>query len=257
MLRAIISIFRKPAPEKVAGGRPRLSFPKRPSAIYAIGDIHGCYEQLRNLERKIVLDGEGIAGEKWLIYLGDYIDRGPASANVIDHLMAPAPAGFKRMCIAGNHEDVIVNFIDSDCRDNGWLSFGGVETLASYGLYGETSNAKRLAQKIASYIPGEHIEFLRSLPEMISVPGYCFVHAGIDPGIAESEQSSKTLLWSRPNDFAWENAKTASVVVHGHTPVPEVEITPCRVNVDTGAYSSGNLSAIKISKGKISVINSL
>ena len=91
--------------------RPRLFLDEMPAAIYAIGDIHGCHRQLKALEEKIVEDAAMIEGEKWLVCLGDYIDRGPASAMVLDHLIARPPAGFRRFCIAGNHEHIAYDFI--------------------------------------------------------------------------------------------------------------------------------------------------
>lgn len=228
--------------------RPRLFLDEMPAAIYAIGDIHGCHRQLKALEEKIVEDAAMIEGEKWLVCLGDYIDRGPASAMVLDHLIARPPAGFRRFCIAGNHEHIAYDFIRNGHYANGWLDFGGREALASYGLYEPSSQAARLGRQLASHIPEEHIEFLGSLPTMLSLPGLTFVHAGIDPNRSLPEQDEEVLLWSRPSEFAWPASGIGQRIIHGHTPVPEPDLSQERINIDLGAYSSGILGAIKVTR---------
>lgn len=235
--------------------RPRIFLDEMPAAIYAIGDVHGCYNLLKALEATIVEDAATIEGEKWLVCLGDYIDRGTSSAMVLDHLIARPPAGFRRFCIAGNHEHIAYDFIRNGHYANGWLDFGGRETLASYGLYEPSTQTARLRRQLASHIPEEHIEFLGGLPTMLSLPGLTFVHAGIDPDRTLQEQDEEVLLWSRPPDFRWPASGIGRRVIHGHTPVPEPDVSRDRINIDLGAYSSGILGAIKISyDGGISTI---
>jgi len=217
-----------------------------PAAIYAVGDIHGCHHLMVRLEKAIAADAAGFDGEVWIVYLGDYIDRGPASQLVIDHLMSPAPQGFRRICLAGNHEEIAWDFIRNKNYSNNWLDFGGRETLASYGLYDVDPHSRSFEQRLATQIPTAHIDFLGSLPSMLVTPGYCFVHAGIDPSLSLGEQSDKVLLWSRPTEFPWSKATNKFCVVHGHTPVTTPEISLRRINIDLGAYATGKLGAIRI-----------
>jgi serine/threonine protein phosphatase 1 len=228
--------------------RDRIFLEEMPAAIYAIGDIHGCHRLLKALEAKIVEDAASIDGEKWLVCLGDYIDRGTSSAMVLDHLLARPPAGFRRFCIAGNHEHIAFDFIRNGNYTNGWLDFGGRETLASYGLYEPSKQAARLGRQLASHIPEEHIEFLGSLPTMVSLPGLTFVHAGIDPNRSLRDQDDEVLLWSRPPDFVWPAGGTGQHIIHGHTPVVEPDLSQDRINIDLGAYSSGILGAVKVTR---------
>lgn len=253
MLKGLSRFFggSKPAPH--APERPRLAEIALPAVVYAIGDIHGCHRLLVKLEQAIVADAAGITGEKWIVCLGDYIDRGPSSAMVLDHLIAPPPPGFRRICLAGNHEDIAYGFLKNAEHGNGWLDFGGRETLASYGLYEPSRDAARLGRQLASHIPEEHIAFLSSLPAMATVPGYCFVHAGVDPAIPLDQQSLQALLWSRPSEFSWPEAGVGYRVIHGHTPVAAPDLSAERINIDLGAYATGKLGAIKITNaGEIS-----
>lgn len=250
MLDAIRRLLGSTRPDDAKPERERLVFDGRPNAIYAIGDVHGCLKELASLEKIIQDDAASIPGEKWILMLGDYIDRGNFSAGVIDHLLAPPPTGFQRICLAGNHEEAFLDFIDSECRRDEWLSFGGLETLASYGLYRENESRKALFRKVEACVPSEHIQFLRNLPEMVKIPGFCFTHAGIDPAKTLEEQESQVLLWSRPGQFDWASSAIGFTVVHGHTPVTAPEITNNRINVDIGAYMNGKLAALRIAENE-------
>ena len=250
-------------PRLLGGSKPAHQLPVRqrlhaqtlPSAIYAIGDIHGCHRLQLKLEQAIFADAAGLGGEKWIVCLGDYIDRGPASATVLDHLSSAPPAGFRRICLAGNHEEIAFDFLRNGRHDNGWLDFGGREALASYGLHDLARDSTRLGEQLADHIPETHIALLGSLPTMLTVPGYCFVHAGIDPSLPLDSQSDQVLLWSRPSQFTWPEAGTGFRVIHGHTPVTAPDLTQQRINIDLGAYATGRLGAIKIThRGELSVI---
>ena len=191
----------------------------------------------------------------WLVMLGDYVDRGPNSASVLDRLISkPDGAIQRRFCLAGNHEEVMLDFIRSPSADHRWLDFGGLETLYSYGIYEIPTNRQRLQSLVQSHIPDEHIALLEALPSLMSVPGYCFVHAGIDASVALADQDDATLLWSRPSPDSPQPFDYT--VVHGHTPVETVRLENDRINVDTGAYKSGILSAVRIAgNNDISVIH--
>lgn len=216
-----------------------------PDVVYAIGDIHGCYDQLIALEKKIIEDARKISGTKILIFLGDYVDRGSKAAAVLDFLIKGPQPDFQYICLAGNHEEVMLDFLKRPSLNHPWLKHGGLETLQSYGFQEFPKNREKFKSIVASYIPDEHILFLKSLPLLFYYPGYCFVHAGIEDGVPLKRQKEATLLWARmptPN----ESPKLPFTVVHGHTVVQEVCISKGYINVDTGAYKSNILSAIKI-----------
>ncbi len=160
----------------------------------------------------------------------------------------------KRLCLVGNHEEAMLAFVKQPKNNAQWLQFGGKETLMSYGF--ETSelkldNIKRrnFLYRLNSLIPKEHIRFLSELPIMIRFPNIVFVHAGIRPEIPLDEQLDNDLIWIR-DDFINNTKALEVLVVHGHTPVKEVDISQKRVNVDVGAYANGKLSAVKFVKGK-------
>lgn len=242
---------KKPTP---GTNRQRVFLKYRPAVTYAIGDIHGCHRQLMELERRILDDARGIEGVKLLVCLGDYVDRGPASASVLDHLMSPLPSGFWRICLAGNHEQIALDYLGGS-YGNGWLDFGGRETLSSYGVLEIEMQPARHATQIAGHVPEEHIKFLVSLPVMLSMPGFVFVHAGVDPGRTLEDQEDETLLWSRPTNFPWPASGTGYRVIHGHTPVKAPDLASDRIDVDLGAYATGRLCALKLTRdGEMSTI---
>ncbi|WP_297105360.1 metallophosphoesterase family protein [uncultured Devosia sp.] len=219
-----------------------------PSALYAIGDVHGCLAELQELERQIIADGIRFEGPKLLIMLGDYVDRGPEAAGVIDHLLAPPPPGFERICLQGNHEVMAAEFIERPHRWAQWFELGGLETLKSYGLptaQVPAMGTRRLEQMLRAYIPEEHLDFLNSRPWTVSLPGWLFVHAGVKPGVSLEDQSPSDLHWIR-EEFLGANNAYPDRVVHGHTPTSAPEVTPGRIGLDTGAFATGVLSAVRI-----------
>lgn len=229
------------------GDRQRLSFDKAPAVIYAIGDIHGCVDLLLQLERLIQQDAESLEGEKWLVLLGDYIDRGPESAAVLDHLLRGGPLGFKRFCLAGNHEELMLSYLASPNPSHRWLELGGTETLHSYGISQKAAKRTSTKRLLPGFIPEDHIRFLESAPVLLSVPGFVFVHAGIRPSASLDQQRERDLMWIRPEEMnSADMTASPFVVVHGHSPVAEVTVSPGRINIDTGAYISGVLSCIRI-----------
>lgn len=228
--------------------RAHLKAPEWPAVIYAVGDVHGCLAQLSLLQQRIIADGTAVAGEKWIVFLGDYVDRGPNSAGVLDALLAPLPASFRRIALAGNHETMMLDFLDAPSRNSPWLEFGGDSTLQSYGLNAREMMAgseRERNARLRSHIPDEHIELLRDLPLTLSVPGAVFVHAGLRPGIQVDQQSEGDLLWIREDFFAAAQ-EPDRLVVHGHTPAPEPVVAPGRICVDTGAFATGVLTAVRL-----------
>lgn len=226
--------------------RSRLHFDAIPAVLYAVGDVHGCLDQLLDLERQILADASDISGEKWLVMLGDYIDRGPASAQVIDHLLAPMPDGWRRFCLFGNHEEHLLKFLDQRGGHPVWLEQGGIETMASYGLEPiGTGDPSGMADALSQAMPPSHRAFIETLPVMLTIPGWVFVHAGIRPGIPIAEQREEDLYWIR-QPFLTADLPASPTVVHGHTPGREPAVAPGRIGIDTHCFHTGRLTALRV-----------
>ncbi|WP_294645467.1 metallophosphoesterase family protein [uncultured Aureimonas sp.] len=239
--------------------RRRLDIAVDPIVTYAIGDIHGCIDKLRRLERRIVDDAAAIERSKLLVFLGDYLDRGTGSAAVIEHLMAPPPEGFSRICLCGNHEEALIDVLDGRRTLDDWLRLGGERTLMSYG-YDVAYMAKRRrtegdAAAIVEALPASHIEFLRQLPVTLSTPSYLFVHAGVRPGIELSQQRDEDLLWIREPFLSRGPGIPGRLVVHGHTPAAAPIVQDQRVGVDTGAYAGGPLTAVRLADATVTFLD--
>jgi serine/threonine protein phosphatase 1 len=220
-----------------------------PAAVYAVGDVHGCYRQLVTIEDEIAADAEAIAGDKLIVMLGDYIDRGPESAAVIEHLAGPPPEGFRRICLRGNHEHMFLDFLGDPLEHLYWLEEGGMETLDSYGIdlgrFDDDDIVDHLIGRIDATIPRSQLDFIAALPLMLVLPGFIFVHAGIRPGVAIDRQSDEDLIWIR-EPFLSGPAQPGYRVVHGHTPGAEPVVTPARYGLDTQCFLSGRLTALRI-----------
>jgi serine/threonine protein phosphatase 1 len=230
--------------------RARLQLDTAGTAIYAIGDVHGSLDELLALEDAIVADASRLPGRKLIIMLGDYIDRGPASAQVLDHLIQPPPEGFERICLAGNHEVQMLDYAESRAGLSQWLAIGAAATLLSYGIDYERlgqlyRSAGQVDEVIRKAIPAAHLALLRSLPVLVEAPRYIFVHAGIRPDVELDRQSDEDLVLIR-SAFYERAHLLKKYVVHGHTPVEEAERAGARINIDTGAYFSGRLTALRI-----------
>jgi serine/threonine protein phosphatase 1 len=231
---------------------PRLRLDRQPERIYAIGDVHGCLDMLKSVEAQIVADAAGAAGTKLIVMLGDLIDRGPASAQVIDHVLARPPEGFERICLRGNHEAMMLAFIRDPRRGAVWLENGGREAMLSYGLPSDTllrGVAPRVLDNlIASHVPTEHVEFLESLPVLLDTPEAVFVHAGLRPGVKIDAQADDDLIWFRDN-YESDYSEFDRLIVHGHMPRTEALVSPYRLALDTGVYVNGRLTAARIMPG--------
>ena len=247
-------IFRAPqTPARSARTDRHLELAEAPAALYAIGDVHGCLDELLALESQILTDSAALPGEKVIVMLGDYVDRGPNAAGVIDHLMARPPAGLRRICLLGNHELMAQDFMAKPNPRSNWLQNGGFDTLQSYGIMPDVLRSARSAQwsmMIKAHVPEEHIDFMRGLAWSLSIPGWLFVHAGLRPGLSLQEQHPDDLFWIRDEFYSTVDQLAAQDVerrvVHGHTPAPEPVITPARICVDTGAFATGRLTAVRI-----------
>jgi serine/threonine protein phosphatase 1 len=222
--------------------------------IYAIGDIHGCYDQLRRLLTQIASDAENYANGRTttLVFCGDYVDRGPASRQVLDALCwLKRRRPFQLQFLKGNHEQVMLNYIAAPARTTAWLRFGGSETLESYGVTppdpDDAAEAHFAARDdLLERLPVAHLRFLENLELMVGVGDYAFVHAGVRPGVALAKQVEEDLLWIR-EDFIESEESHDRIIVHGHTwESKEPQARPHRIGIDTGAYETGVLTALRI-----------
>lgn len=226
--------------------------------IYAIGDIHGCLEELDRLLDAIDSDLNRRPARAHLIFLGDLVDRGPNSSGVIERLKSGGLPGERASFLMGNHEEVLLDCYGGDVRKCGdWLQYGGLQTLESYGLSRADifERAADLPTAIREVIPQEHIGFIQSFQDHLQLGDYLFVHAGIRPGIPLEGQSPGDLRWIR-RGFLHSSSDHGAVVVHGHSIVDEIDVRPNRIAVDTGCYLNGKLSALVLegaSKGRIVV----
>lgn len=232
-----------------------LSSSKKPSGprgrrAYAVGDIHGRLDLLDRLLQRIESEIAAHPSPKTsIVFLGDVIDRGPQSAQVIERLRTYSNCHASAHFIMGNHEEVMLRILKGDFEVfANWLRFGGAETLASYGI-DPKAIAKLPVEDVAvllhKSIPANHRRFLESFADSISFGGYVFVHAGIRPGVDLAEQAQSDLRWIR-DPFLQDETDHGFVVVHGHTISKAPDILPNRIGIDTGAYSTGVLTALGI-----------
>lgn len=248
-----MSIFSRGGSSVMPPPRARLTLQDDDRPIYAIGDVHGCLDALRLLENKIVADAQAIEGRKLIVMLGDYVDRGPDSAGVIDHLLEAPPEGFDRICLAGNHEQLMLDVLDGRTNLERWRALGSDATLTSYGidserLLGLGSSSDEIGEMVRAAVPVTHLTFVRDLPVLLSTRLHVFVHAGLRPDVPTAEQSDRSLMSLRLPP-AQATQLPDRYIVHGHTPVARVAMENRRINVDTGACFTGRLSALRIWRG--------
>ncbi|MEC9346950.1 MAG: metallophosphoesterase family protein [Pseudomonadota bacterium] len=220
----------------------------RGQRIYAIGDVHGRSDLLRELHEIIVRDSAGAPSDRTIVYLGDYVDRGPDSRGVLDILIGEALPGFRSIHLVGNHEAVLLQFLQDAEIARDWLNFGGEATLASYGVrldprrYAVT-DLLRAKEELTRALPPEHLAFLRRLKLNHWAGDYFFVHAGVRPGVPLDRQTGNDQIWIR-DLFLDSDASFGRIVVHGHTPNVAVQSRRNRIGIDTGAYFTGRLTAV-------------
>jgi serine/threonine protein phosphatase 1 len=230
--------------------------------VYAIGDIHGCYDQLRQLLSQIAEDAEARANGRTtiLIFCGDYVDRGPASRQVLDALCwLKRRRPFHLQFLKGNHEQAMLDYMADPAGTTAWLRFGGIETLQSYGVTPPDPDAAPEAHVSArddllERLPVSHLRFLENLELMVGVGDYAFVHAGVRPGVALTRQVADDLLWIR-EDFLDAESPHDRIIIHGHTwESDEPQVRSNRIGIDTGAYETGVLSALSIEDGEVRIL---
>lgn len=234
-----------------------LDHPSLPQGqlLYAIGDIHGRADLLAKLLEDIEADArrDQSAKRRTLVFLGDYVDRGPDSSGVVDMLLHRLPRGFDAHFLKGNHEAILLDFLEDAWRLDHWLRNGGGLTMQSYGV--DTERLTRLAapadvwqQAFAEALPAAHLRFYQGLELNVSFGDYFFVHAGVRPGIPLEAQSEADLFWIRA-PFLNHPGPLGKLVVHGHTPEPAPVTRSNRIGIDTGAVFTGRLTALRLEDG--------
>lgn len=211
--------------------------------VFVVGDIHGCAAELEVLLRGIPLT----AGDT-LVCLGDYCDRGPASKEVIDLLLAvEARDGLTTRFLRGNHEDMWLSFLGRDGHwGEAWTRNGGDATLESYGLSTHAARAETLAA-----MPATHVDFLERTLLYHDTPTHLLVHAGIDPRLPLARQTSEELLWIR-EDFIDAPHGLGRTVVFGHTPSRQIRVDlPYKVGIDTGCVYGGALTCLSVPEHRV------
>ncbi len=221
--------------------------------IYAIGDIHGRVDLLSGLLDLIERDRESRpAMPTLLLFLGDYVDRGPDSKGAVDFLINGLPAGLAPIFLKGNHEDLLLTFLQDPISGLGWLHNGGGATMESYGVPKSViREAMWLRQEavleagsmFAAAMPPDHLRFYEQLSLFYRAGGYFFVHGGVRPGVPLERQREDDLLWIREEFLRWPD-DFGAVVVHGHTPVQWPDDFANRIGIDTYAYQTGKLTAV-------------
>ncbi len=240
-----------------AGASPKVAVSTNGRLVYAIGDIHGRLDLLEDLLEVIARDvaGQDHKDRPVLVFVGDYIDRGPASRGVVDRLVAlkdesDRGSGFEVRTLMGNHEQTLLQFLDSPEVGASWVEFGGGETLASYDVIrppgrGDAESWRAAQERFREQLPARHLALLQALELSARYGDYLFVHAGVRPGVPWDRQEPEDLLWIR-NDFLTLPHRLDCTVVHGHTPDDEPFIGRDRINIDTGAYATGVLTAVRL-----------
>ena len=225
-------------------GEPRAVPPGH--RIYAIGDIHGRRDLLDTLLHDIEDDCAGSEQTAVIVFLGDYIDRGPDSKGVVDRLLN-LPARFQGKFLRGNHDQALLDFLADPASYKGWCGFGADETLTSYGVRPPRDHSELTLcdarDRFVKALPADHLHFFRTLPLSWEIGDYFFAHAGVRPGTPLNEQKEDDLLWIR-EEFLRSSEDFGKVVVHGHTPADAPVKKANRIGIDTGAYLTGRLTAV-------------
>lgn len=223
---------------------PRL---EQGETAYVVGDIHGRSDLLDRVHAAIAADMVGRSGTIIEIYLGDYVDRGPDSAGVVERLIRRSRT-HRLVTLRGNHEVMFDDFLAGLVDPEEWRRVGGFETLLSYGVdVRALARAPRERWVTAANVavPREHRAFFGALAVSFPLDGYYFTHAGVRPGVALASQDPDDLHWIR-DEFLGDTRDHGAIIVHGHTPSMEPEFLTNRINLDTGAYMTGRLTCLAI-----------
>lgn len=237
--------------------RSKVAAPVKPGVpdgvvVWAVGDVHGRLDLLRPLVDTIVSEARTSSMDrKVVVFLGDYVDRGPESRGVLQYLAEiQRDESIEWRFLKGNHEEAMLDFLDDPSAGARWCEYGGDATLASYGLRLPDMRHMveawaRIATDLDHKLTTRERAFLEGLELSVTVGDYFFAHAGARPGESLDRQTTRDLMWIR-NSFLESDVEFEKVVVHGHTPTRDVYVDHRRIGVDTKAYESGILSALRI-----------
>lgn len=225
---------------------------------FAVGDIHGRADLLARMCDRLEAERERLEVDPIVVFLGDYVDRGPDSAEVLELFRFGRPQGFERRFLKGNHEQALLAFIEDPVSNKLWLQHGGLETLISYGVPLPPGGAPAPVLRDCAALFNERLgewdrNFLNSLERFAEIGDYLFVHAGIDPGAPLDRQSDSTLFWVR-GEFLRDKRVAPWRVVHGHTPEVNPFLDARRIGIDTGAYATGVLTAVRLEDERVSFL---
>jgi serine/threonine protein phosphatase 1 len=217
--------------------------------LYAIGDVHGRLDCLTAMHDLIAAEIERDRPQDWrIIHLGDYVDRGPDSAGVLDFLAKATRGDGRILALFGNHDEGFLDFLANPNEADLFLRFGGFDTAASYGVVLDVLTGQSLAKshrELVYAVPEGHLTFLRDRPRWLAFGDFFFCHAGVRPGVPLDSQHPHDLIWIR-REFITHEGLYDKVIVHGHTPVGRPEVTANRVDVDTMAFDTGRLTALVV-----------
>jgi len=229
--------------------------------VYAVGDVHGRADLLVRLIQEVSDDAAkgGFEGRPIIVFLGDYVDRGFQSKEVIDTLLGELLSPFETYFLKGNHEAAMIQFLSDPTIGPRWAEFGGVETLVSYGVRPPRTRTSieqwmQASDELNAAIPPQHRQFLANLDLSVRIGDYVFVHAGVRPGIPLEQQTEQDLLWIR-DEFLEDRRHLGAVIVHGHTPAQKPYRDGRRIGIDTGAYLSGRLTAARFAHDTVEFIS--
>lgn len=248
MLDRFLKIRGEPKPYLFPSPSPTVPDGRR---VYAVGDIHGRADLLCRLLSLIEADNEEQDdAHVTLIFLGDYIDRGPDSPDVLDILRGRHAFADRVVALRGNHEDALLNFIEDPVRGRIWLDWGGMATLMSYGVRPRASlspedRLRSMGEQLDRNLPDAHRAFLQGLPLQETVGDYLFVHAGVNPRLPLGRQEAFDLTTIRSPFLDW-GEPLEKMVVHGHSISEAPEFHSWRIGIDTGAYATGRLTALAL-----------
>lgn len=225
--------------------------------IYAIGDVHGYAGLLKEMHARIDADLAARPVADWrIVHVGDYMDRGPDSKGVVDFLQSRMTAEPRILALRGNHDQAMLDFLQSPDPFGMFAQNGGAETARSYGTeldFSDDDAFVRSARLFAAAVPAMHTRFLAERPFSAAFGDYFFCHAGIEPGVPLEEQKPRMLMWIRDYFLDWQGLHQ-KVVVHGHTPQSEVDLRDNRINIDIGVYLRRRLAAIMLEGGEKTVL---
>ena len=234
-------LFAGPSGPAVAAARSSVP---ADTLVIAIGDLHGRIDLLERLWTQLQpIARKSDCRHRVLVFLGDYVDRGPQSALLVDRLLEGFD-GFDTVFLRGNHEETMLRFLSDPSVGPLWQDFGGIDTLRSYGIeHAPGSSWADTRAAFALALSEHHHAFFKNLKLHHAVGDYVFVHAGLRPHTRLEDQSEHDLLWIR-EDFLESQASFGRIVVHGHTPTPAPEVRDNRIGIDTGAFYTGKLTAL-------------